>query len=72
MRCSLHLHPDKNGAPDATAAFKRVGEAYGVLSELVKPLPGYWVSTLSKDSAKVFYYNVQTQKGSDTAPEGTM
>lgn len=27
-RCSLELHPDKNRAPNAEEAFKKVGEAF--------------------------------------------
>ena len=72
LRCSLHLHPDKNGAADATAAFRRVGAAYEVLGLLAEgpSLPAPWIAMkLSKHEGKVAYYNVVTDDASETKPE---
>jgi curved DNA-binding protein CbpA len=40
----LLLHPDKNSAPEAPAAFHRVREAFSVLSALADSFPGAYVA----------------------------
>ena len=69
MRCSLHLHPDKNGAADAADAFKRVGVAYEVLTKLAAPLPSGWVAMRRTSKPdEVFYYHVINKKVQMTPP----
>ena len=68
LRCSLQLHPDKNDASSADAAFKRVGWAYETLLALAEPLPGYWVSMFMEKDGSILYFNVVTKDATSSKP----